>query len=35
MEGVGKVHVGERSLAWIWTHRLRQQLELWSWKWLP
>lgn len=35
MEGVGKIAVGERSYAWIWTHRLVDWLRLQAWNWLP
>lgn len=35
MEGVGKIVVGERSYAWIWTHRLFDWLRLQAWNWLP
>ena len=35
MEGVGKVTVGERSYAWIWTHRMLDWLRLLAWTWLP
>ncbi|MDP2823971.1 MAG: HlyD family efflux transporter periplasmic adaptor subunit [Sulfuritalea sp.] len=35
MEGVGKVTVGERSYAWIWTHSLFDWLRLQAWTWLP
>ena len=35
MEGVGKVSVGERSYAWIWTHRMFDWLRLLAWTWLP
>lgn len=35
MEGVGKILVGERSYAWIWTHRLFDWLRLQAWTWLP
>ena len=35
MEGVGKITVGERSYAWIWTHRLFDWLRLQAWTWLP
>lgn len=35
MEGVGKVIAGERSLLWIWTHRLSDWLRLTYWKLLP
>jgi len=35
MEGVGKIHAGEQSYAWIWTHRLSDWLRLQIWTWLP
>jgi len=35
MQGVSKIGIGERKLAWIWTHRLVDWLRLWSWTWLP
>jgi RND family efflux transporter MFP subunit len=35
MEGVAKVHVDERRVAWIWTRRLVEWLRLKSWAWLP
>jgi hypothetical protein len=35
MEGVGKVEIGRRRLAWIWTHALTDWLRIWSWQWLP
>ena len=35
MEGVGKVHVGERKLFWIWTHSFVEWMELALWRWLP
>jgi len=35
MEGVGKIIVGDRSYAWIWTHRLFDWLRLQAWTWLP
>lgn len=35
MEGVGKVGVGERSLIWIYTHRLVDWFRLWMWEWTP
>jgi RND family efflux transporter MFP subunit len=34
MEGIGKVEVGDRKLAWIWTHSLLEWLQLASWRWL-
>lgn len=35
MEGVGKVHIDERRLAWIWTHSLTEWVQLWVWSSLP
>jgi hypothetical protein len=35
MEGVGKIHVDERRLVWIWTHTLTDWVRLWLWSWLP
>lgn len=35
MEGVGKIHIGERRLIWIWTHDLVDWLRLTAWNWLP
>jgi len=35
MEGVSKIGIGNRKLAWIWTHRLTEWARLWSWLWLP
>lgn len=35
MEGVAKIEVGERRLAWIWTHGLTDWLRLRTWTWLP
>lgn len=35
MEGVGKIHVGRQSYAWIWTHRLTDWLRMQVWTWLP
>ncbi|MGL6047526.1 MAG: hypothetical protein ACRC02_13800, partial [Vogesella sp.] len=34
MDGVAKVHVGERKLVWIWTHSLFDWLRLNIWSWL-
>jgi RND family efflux transporter MFP subunit len=33
MGGVGKIDVGSRQLAWIWTHRLLDWLRLRVWTW--
>jgi RND family efflux transporter MFP subunit len=35
MEGVAKIEVGERSLAWIWTRRTLDWLSLRLWSWMP
>ena len=35
MEGIGKIEIGRRSLAWIWLHPLVDWLRIWSWRWLP
>jgi RND family efflux transporter MFP subunit len=35
MEGVAKVDVDERSLAWIWSRRMVDWLRLKAWAWLP
>ncbi|MDO6823780.1 efflux RND transporter periplasmic adaptor subunit [Marinobacter sp. 1_MG-2023] len=35
MQGVAKIEVGERSLAWIYFHELYNAVVLWLWKWLP
>jgi hypothetical protein len=35
MEGVGKIHVEERKLVWIWTHKLVHWLKMWVWSWWP
>lgn len=35
MEGVAKIEVGQRRLAWIWTHGLTDWLRLKTWTWLP
>lgn len=34
MEGIGKIAIGERRLAWIWTRRLTDWLRLQAWTWL-
>jgi RND family efflux transporter MFP subunit len=34
MEGVGKVSIGERHLAWIWTRRFVDWLRLQAWVWM-
>jgi RND family efflux transporter MFP subunit len=35
MEGVGKIHIERRRLAWIWTHKLTHWLRMWVWSWWP
>jgi RND family efflux transporter MFP subunit len=35
MEGVGKIHVEERKLIWIWTHKIFHWLRMWVWSWWP
>jgi RND family efflux transporter MFP subunit len=35
MEGVGKIHVEERKLLWIWTHKIVHWLRMWVWSWWP
>ena len=35
MEGVGKIVIGRRSVAWIWLHPLIDWARIWSWHWLP
>jgi len=32
MQGVGKVHIGKRSLFWVYTHRLANRLRYMAWK---
>ena len=33
MEGIGKVSIEQRRLAWIWTHRAFDWLRLQAWSW--
>jgi biotin carboxyl carrier protein len=35
MEGVGKIEAGEKSLLWIWTHRLVDWVRMIWWEYLP
>ena len=35
MEGVGKIVVGHRQLAWVLTHSAIDWLRLWIWRWMP
>lgn len=32
MEGVAKLHVGQRSIAWVYTRSLREQFQLMLWR---
>lgn len=34
MEGVGKIAIGRRKLAWIWLHPLIDWMRIWSWRWV-
>jgi uncharacterized membrane protein len=33
MEGVGKIEIGRRNLAWIWLHPVIDWMRIWSWRW--
>ncbi len=35
MEGIARVHIGQRKLLWIWTHELVDWFKLWVWSWWP
>jgi len=35
MQGIAKIDVEERKLAWIWTHELTQWLRMRLWRWQP
>lgn len=35
MQGVARIQVGERRLAWIWTHEMVDWLRMQLWRWLP
>ena len=35
MEGIAKIHAGERSLLWIWTHRMIHWVRLAIWEYTP
>jgi multidrug resistance efflux pump len=35
MEGVGKIAIGERRLAWIWTRKFTEWLRITLWTWMP
>ncbi|HEY7986847.1 MAG TPA: efflux RND transporter periplasmic adaptor subunit [Methylophilaceae bacterium] len=33
LEGVAKINAGQRSLAWIWTHRILDTIRMAFWSW--
>jgi multidrug efflux pump subunit AcrA (membrane-fusion protein) len=35
MQGVGKIAVGRKNLAWIWAHPILDSARLWAWRWSP
>ena len=35
MEGVAKIAIDERKLAWIWSRGLLDRLRLFFWNWMP
>lgn len=35
MQGVGKIHVDQRKLIWIWTHKITQWWRMFLWSWWP
>ena len=35
MEGVGKVYVDRRKLAWIWSHKIVHWFRMFFWTWWP
>ncbi len=35
MEGVAKITIAERSLAWIWSYEIIDWFKRWRWRWLP
>lgn len=34
LDGVGRIDLGQRKLAWLWTHRLADWLRLAVWSWV-
>jgi biotin carboxyl carrier protein len=34
MEGIGKIDIGKRNIAWIWLHPLIDSLRIWFWRWV-
>lgn len=35
MEGVAKIDIDQRRLAWIYLHEIFDLIRLWAWRWLP
>ena len=35
MEGVGKIHVDERKVIWIWTYKVVHWMRMFFWTWWP
>jgi RND family efflux transporter MFP subunit len=35
MQGVAKISIGERRLAWIWSHKVVHWLQMFIWSWWP
>jgi RND family efflux transporter MFP subunit len=35
MEGVGKIYVDERKIAWIWSHKIVHWMRMFFWRWWP
>jgi hypothetical protein len=35
MEGIAKIEIDQRLLAWIWTHEMTDWVRLKLWAWLP
>jgi RND family efflux transporter MFP subunit len=35
MEGVGKIEIDERKLAWIWSYKIMHWLRMFFWSWWP
>ena len=33
MQGVGKIEIGRRNIAWIWLHPLLDGARIWAWRW--
>jgi RND family efflux transporter MFP subunit len=33
MQGVGKIEIGRRNIAWIWLHPLLDSARIWAWRW--